>query len=228
MKTILRFLLIVLTVGAASAADFRRVGGKVYDAEKSDKWESFPQKDRYKIYQMDVEQVVKGGLVAACEAKNSTPYYIFVKNHPDQATAVSGRPLARFRAMLVGRTNYYSDTVPLYDCGTPYVPTPAEAAAAKEKLAAIAAVAKEQELARKTAAAARQAANDAALLKSHQELAAQGDAYGLLCMGERHLSGDGVEKSEPLARKYLEQASAKGSVAAARALEQLGANTPSR
>jgi hypothetical protein len=90
------------------------------------------------------------------------------------------------------------------------------------------AVAKERESARKAAVAARQAASDAALLKSHQELAAQGDAYGLLCMGERHLSGDGVEKSQAIARKYLEQAAAKGSAAAARALDQLGPNTPSR
>ena len=233
MKSSAQLLLFVLSVGIVSAADLRRVDGKVYDVAKSEKWESFPhESDSYFRYWITVEQVVAGGLVVACEGKNyrtqqpDTVRYIFVKNHPDHATALAGGSLAGFKATRVGRTNYNGDMVALYDCGVAYAPTPAETAAAKEKLAAATAAAKQKELARKTEAAARRAASDAALLKTHQELAAQEDVYGLLRMGERYLSGDGVEKSEALARKFLEKAAAKGCAAAERVLNGLGTPKP--
>jgi hypothetical protein len=67
-----------------------------------------------------------------------------------------------------------------------------------------------------------------AALKKHQELAAAGDDYGLLRMGERYLAGDGVERSEKLAREYFEKAAAKGNADAAAALAKLGASQASR
>jgi hypothetical protein len=67
-----------------------------------------------------------------------------------------------------------------------------------------------------------------AALKKHQELAAAGDDYGLLRMGERYIAGDGVERSEKLAREYFEKAAAKGNADAAAALAKLGASQASR
>jgi TPR repeat protein len=66
-------------------------------------------------------------------------------------------------------------------------------------------------------------ANEQAMksLKWNQEQAAKGDPYGLLRMGERYLSGDGVEKDLVKATDYLSRAAAQGSVKAADILKKL-------
>jgi hypothetical protein len=84
----------------------------------------------------------------------------------------------------------------------PRVATPAEIAAAKER-----AEKKRQE-------------SQAAALKWNRELAEKGDAYGQLRMGERYLTGDGVEKDETKAREYFTKAAAQGNKDAAAALEK--------
>ena len=50
----------------------------------------------------------------------------------------------------------------------------------------------------------------AAVLKHHQELAAQGDGYGLFKMGERYLKGDGVEADRAKGLSLLKRAAAMG------------------
>jgi hypothetical protein len=62
---------------------------------------------------------------------------------------------------------------------------------------------------------------DAKVLKSNQELAEKGDAYGLLRMGERHRDGDGVEKDFAKARDYLQKAADAGSSTAKEELSKL-------
>lgn len=62
------------------------------------------------------------------------------------------------------------------------------------------------------------------VLKSNQDLADKGDAYGLLRMGERYRDGDGVPKDLTKARDYLTKAAASGSVTAADELKKLPAN----
>lgn len=52
-------------------------------------------------------------------------------------------------------------------------------------------------------------------LQSNQEAAAQGDAYGLLRMGERYRDGEGVDMDLKKAREYLQKAAAAGSPTAA-------------
>ena len=90
-------------------------------------------------------------------------------------------------------------------------------------------VTKEQQAA---ADAAAQAARDAAAekkrkageaaLKYHQDLAAKGDEYGLLRMGERYATGDGVPQDKAQAKALLTQAAAIGNKDAQAALSRLG------
>jgi hypothetical protein len=58
-------------------------------------------------------------------------------------------------------------------------------------------------------------------LQNNQELAAQGDPYSEMRMGERYLTGDGVPKDLIQARACLEKAAAQGSPTAAEDLDQL-------
>jgi len=58
-------------------------------------------------------------------------------------------------------------------------------------------------------------------LQANLAAAAQGDAYGLLRMGERYRDGEGVEVDLKKAREYLEKAAAAGSPTAAEELSAL-------
>jgi hypothetical protein len=71
--------------------------------------------------------------------------------------------------------------------------------------------------------AAKKAAQDRAL-KSNQEQADKGDAYGLLRMGERYRDGDGVPKDLAKARDYFTKAVAAGSPSAADELSKMNQN----
>lgn len=62
---------------------------------------------------------------------------------------------------------------------------------------------------------------DARILKSQQELAAKGDAYGELHMGLRYRDGDGVEKNLAKAREWLQKAADQGDPDAFAALSKL-------
>lgn len=62
---------------------------------------------------------------------------------------------------------------------------------------------------------------DEKILAANQKAADQGDAYGLLRMGQRYRDGDGVEKDLDKARNYLRQAALKGSETAKKELDQL-------
>ncbi len=84
-------------------------------------------------------------------------------------------------------------------------------AAALQKQAA------DQKLALQAATAKRMAK----VLENTQQLAAEGDAYAQMRMGERYLTGDGVPKDLILARSYLEKAAAQGSPSAVADLDQL-------
>jgi TPR repeat protein len=61
----------------------------------------------------------------------------------------------------------------------------------------------------------------ATALADNERLAARGDAYGELRMGERYLSGDGVVKDVFKARDYLQRAAERGSQTAADELNRL-------
>jgi TPR repeat protein len=73
----------------------------------------------------------------------------------------------------------------------------------------------------KAKAAADKQSNEEKALKYNQELAAKGDPYGLLRMGERYRDGDGVPKDLAKARDYFAKAVAAGSPSAADELSQL-------
>ena len=71
--------------------------------------------------------------------------------------------------------------------------------------------------------AKKQAVKDT-VLKSNQDAADRGDAYGLLRMGERYRNGEGVPKDLTKARDYLTKAAAAGSPSADTDLKNLSAN----
>jgi TPR repeat protein len=58
-------------------------------------------------------------------------------------------------------------------------------------------------------------------LKWHQELAAQGDAYGEYRMGMRYLTGDGVDKDQQKALELLSKSASRGNKDAAAMLTKL-------
>jgi TPR repeat protein len=61
----------------------------------------------------------------------------------------------------------------------------------------------------------------ASVLAENKRLAAQGDAYGALRLGERYLAGDGVAKNIFKARDYLQRAAEQGSQTAVEELNRL-------
>lgn len=73
-------------------------------------------------------------------------------------------------------------------------------------------------------AASAKKATQAKLLKSFQDMADKGDAYGLLRMGECYRDGDGVEKDLAKAKEYFTKAADAGSPTAAEALKKLPTN----
>lgn len=104
-------------------------------------------------------------------------------------------------------------TIRMLDYGQIYVPTAEEIEAAQKAAEAK----REAEKAK-----AKEAAENA--LKMNLDLAAKGDAYGLLRMGERYRDGDGVEKDLAKAKDYLQKAAEKGSPTAADELKKLTDN----
>lgn len=122
-----------------------------------------------------------------------------------------GDRLLVFKALPVGTYEYNTAmkstrTIHKFDYGQIWTPpplTPEQIAAQKKKDAA------EKKLAEDHA------------LKFNQELAAKGDPYGLLRMGERYRDGDGVKTNLALARIYLQRAANAGSLQASNELNNL-------
>lgn len=58
-------------------------------------------------------------------------------------------------------------------------------------------------------------------LEWHKKLASEGDAYGLVRMAERYMTGNGVETNKAKAKVYLQRAADDGSAEAKQMLEKL-------
>jgi hypothetical protein len=133
--------------------------------------------------------------------------YFFVKNFPYPADARQS-----YQQMMGLPDGYYSYTSPSgqtltiksFNYGTPC----AKVETAEEKTAPV----------RK-----QQAINDK-ILKSNQDDADRGDAYGLLRMGQRYRDGEGVPRDLVKARDYLTRAVQAGSDSAAKDLKNLPEN----
>jgi hypothetical protein len=102
-----------------------------------------------------------------------------------------------------------SRTIHKLDYGTIYVPPPP------------APPSREQIREAKNAAAKRKADEQSRVLKHHQELADEGDAYGQYRMGQRYLAGDGVERDLIKARDMFEKAAAQGHAEAKKELKEM-------
>jgi TPR repeat protein len=114
--------------------------------------------------------------------------------------AMVGNGLERLMAYDAGYITYTNSadrvlTVRKLDYGTPCIKiwSPEEIAAVKQK------------------AESQKSSNAERVLRSNQDAADKGDAYGLLRMGERYRDGDGVPKDLAKAKDYLTKAAAAGS-----------------
>jgi hypothetical protein len=159
------------------------------------------------------------GFYSGCNPRDGAVEF-FVTNfpYPMAENEIIGDHLSDgtfFMAMVSGTHAYHtvvggSRTLRMLDYGEIYVPTPEEIAAATR-----AALAKKAPDRVKAAAAADKA------LQMNEDLAAKGDSYGLLRMGERYRDGDGVEKDLAKAKDYLQKATVAGSPTAADELKRL-------
>ena len=151
--------------------------------------------------------------------------WVVIYHYPEPKSLVTGQQITPI-CMKVG--NYFTNGLAFeaYDYGT--VPTQDDLRKLKAGTDARQKAAQNQfeeqlrAAAEKAAAAKKQ--TDAKVLKSNQELADKGDAYGLLRMGERYRDGDGVPKDLAKAKDYLTKAAAAGSPTADADLKNLPAN----
>ena len=147
---------------------------------------------------------------------------IMILNYPDEENPAVGKTIAFF-AMQTGTSEYNGDRLELWDLGT--APTADDLRTLKadmeeQQRAAQNQLNEQRRVATEKKAAAKKTAQ-AKLLKSFQDLADKGDAYGLLRMGESYRDGEGVPKDLAKARDYLTKAAAAGSPTAADELKNL-------
>ena len=154
---------------------------------------------------------------------------IVIRNFPANENPAVGKTIA-FLAMQTGTSEYNGDRLELWDLGT--TPTgddfkKLKADAEERQRVAQKELDEQYRVAAEKADAAKKAIQDkkiaveAKVLKSNQDLAEKGDAYGLLRMGERYRDGNGVEKDLAKAKDYLTKAAAAGSQTAADELSKL-------
>lgn len=149
----------------------------------------------------------------------------FLTNFPyaaaeNEKITVQDNPPQCFVAHVAGVYTYNtvggsSRTIRMLDYGSIYTPTAEEIAAA----AKVAAAERKAEKAKEDTAKQK-------ALKANQQAADEGDAYGLMRMGERYRDGDGVDKDLIKARVYLQRAVDAGSPTAVDDLKKLPDPTP--
>ncbi|MGO9477046.1 MAG: tetratricopeptide repeat protein [Limisphaerales bacterium] len=204
----------------AAASNYRDVDGQLYNVDFSVKWETkrcyFNELLEQGALMAEITKVVDHIGRSAIDAPGMPAYQPFYKQVPGQKFLVKdftppqgmiSGDTAELRVLRIGQTNFNGEILPLYDFGTPHmipvVTSKAQLEADQEK-----------------ATATKKHAADVAL-KSNQDAAAKGDAYGLLRMGERYRDGDGVEKDLAKAREYLQKSADAGSPTAAEELSKL-------
>jgi hypothetical protein len=155
---------------------------------------------------------------------------IIIRNCPVEENPAVGKTIS-FMAMQTGTSEYNGDRLELWDLGT--VPTAEDLRKLKadmedQQRAAQKALDDQRRAAAEKADAAKKAVQ-AKVLKSNQDLADKGDAYGLLRMGESYRDGEGVPKDLAKAKDYLTKAAAAGSPTATdelSKLNQVSTNSP--
>jgi len=214
MKTVVLSLLLVGNLFAQNAlGQYRVVQGKVYDFSGPYDMRTLPWfglLDRMPgpvVVQYKVDQVCGGGLLAhetRYTALNGTVDgdQFFLTNYPNLRT-VTDNQIISFVALRIG--NYRGTTVlgatitvPLYDCGTPYVPpppTPEEIAAANEK---------KEEAANKAYKAQERD------IQRLQPQATNGDDIAQYSLGLHYLEGKGCESNLDTAIYWLKKAADHG------------------
>ncbi len=175
----------------SQANPFRTVTNQVFNVQQSALW---------KIITGVVSSQSAGGLIYIEHGQK----LMAIRNCTADATA--GKTIT----LLAIRTGTYaSDGYPveLWDCGTPYVPPPIP----PEQLAA-------QVKSHEMAEARRKAEGSANTLKWLQEQSANGDTAAQYRLGERYLTGNGVETNRALAIQWLQKAVVGGSLEASNKL----------
>jgi hypothetical protein len=218
MKTIILFLLAACM--ASFGQNIRVVDGRAYD---SSHWKDFGGDTGAFIKVL--QDSTNGTICESYQARSTHALdgslqfqhmhigYFVVKNYPHPEELITDKILIACRALESGRMQTAYGTLPVFDCGTAYVPPPLT----PEQIEA----AKQTALVKKAAEKKKAAAGAAKALESNQAAAEKGDAYGLLRMGERYRDGEGVEKDLTKAKDFLTRAAAAGSPTAAQELSAL-------
>jgi hypothetical protein len=174
------------------------------------------------IVKVLTNEIIVEKFVTTPDGSLPTGVNIIIRNYPVKESPTVGKSIW-FMAMQTGTSDYNGDRLELWDLGVP--PTADDlrklkADTEERQKAAQKELDDQRRVAAEKADAAKKA-SQAKVLKSNQDLADKGDAYGLLRMGERYRDGDGVEKDLAKAKVYLTKAAAAGSPTAADELSKL-------
>jgi hypothetical protein len=205
----------------AAAGNFREVNGQLYNTERSVLWRSFNGKclqvltngiliQTYTNEQTfetvtisrSVPDLMRGGVRTVTspekiptDIKQVPEMKLILQNYPTNPKPTVFLSIP-FRAFRVGTTDFNGEKLEVWDYGTPHF----------------------------VMVVTTNYPHVFDLLQYHRDLAAKGDVFGLLRMGERYRDGEGVPKDLTKARDYLTRAAAAGSPTAADELKQMPAN----
>jgi len=176
---------------------FRVVDGKVYNIINSQLWKSVSGQ---------VEYLTQDKVLILYAADGLTTGFA-LKNYPSDASTDKE---VRTVAIRTGIYNWNGQPLPLWDCGTPYVPPPPtpEQIKAMQESQRIASLRDKQN-------ALIAQSNAVAWLKPQ---ATNGDASAQLSLAEHYLTGLGCETNRQLAIFWLQKAAAQGSIEASNKL----------
>jgi len=213
--------------------DLRILNGQIYNAAQSTNWTPLNMMPAYSgwtsgAYKLEVLDTLTNAIIVGCSFLPGTglkPYKCLLRFDPASHIdpPVTGAPVdGQMRVFRARETvEYGPERIAVCDRGLPYTPENRRFLTNDTLGASFREAATAKEEAAKSAAEKKKTEMDAASLKLHQDLAAQGSAYGQFRMGERFRDGEGVPKDLVKAREMLSKAAAQGNAEAATALKTL-------
>ena len=165
-----------------------------------------------------------GGGVGRLPIRELTPVTPLVQTGPQQATPASPIPLTPYTALALQSQEQVQARGILYAEENGLEVAAAQIKRWQETIAKQTAARIKREEAQKKLVDATTARVLARALQDNEDMAAQGDAYAEMRMGERYLAGDGVTKDLFKARAYLGMAAAHGNHTADQELTNLNDN----
>ena len=192
---------------------FRVFQGKIYNVVESQLWRPI----RGSVFEIDGDILILND--QSVHMYSGIPDYLAVKNFRAtfRGDIVVSAVIDNYYnlGVRIGTYNIGATPIPLYDCGTPYIPppqTPEQIAAAKEK---------RESAAKAVAAKAYQAQANA--VRWLQPQATNGDASAQFSLGSHYLQGKGCESNLETAIYWFRKAADQGSLEASNKLAQVKA-----